>query len=139
MKEIRFSIRTASSPWDCGQPKAHHSCVRLEMVCTETSWIDSGVTSPSNVSNAIFAYLKTGDSYAFNHVCSAVDLVELPEEEGGMWCRRSSVDLLLPAFEIAEEAHCKILSDIEFLTREINSYRLITGISEIEVCDGYGS
>ena len=133
MKEIRFSIRTASSPWDCGQPKAHHACVRLEMTCVEASWIDNAITSPANVSTAIFAYLKTGDTYTFNHVCSAVDLVEMPEEEGETWCRRNYVDILLPAFELADEAYSKILSDVSYLTREINSYRKMVGVSEIEV------
>lgn len=133
MKEIRFSIRIASSPWDCGQRKAHHACVRLEMTCTETAWIENGATMPSNVPTAIFAYLKTGDTYTFNHVCSAVDLAEISEDEGGMWCRRNYVDVLLPAFEVAEEAYSKILSDISYLTREINSYRTLRGVSEIEV------
>lgn len=133
MKKILFSMQSVASPWKKGQPKAHHACVRLAVECTGTEWI--GSNDPCPVSKAIFAYLKVNDTYVFNHVCSAVDLAEIPETEDEKWCRKDYVDILLPSFELAEEALSKIKNDVEYLTREINSYREVVGIDTFEVKD----
>lgn len=128
-----FTITEAASPWQTGQSKAPYAVIRLEITCTKAVWVENAVETASTIPTEIFAYLKTGDGYVFNHVCSAVDLLEISDEEGGTWCRKNSVDILFPAVEVADEAREKIESDIRFLISEIKSYTTLVGTETKEI------
>lgn len=133
MKILQFNMTTAASPWKARQSKAIYTTIRLAMKCDSVVWIDKGIETEAAVSNKIFAYMRTGDTYSFSHVCSAVDLLELPEEEGSEWLRKDSMDVLVPSIEIANESRDKIEGDIRFLAREISSYTTLVGIEKREV------
>ena len=133
MKTLKFNLTTAASPWKTKQSKAVYTTIRLAIKCNSVQWLDGGEETPAAVSSKIFAYMQSGDDYLFSHVCSAVDLLEIPEEEGGRWLRKDSVDILLPSIELAEESRDKIESDIRFLAREISSYTTLIGTQKSEV------
>lgn len=137
MKKLKFSTTVASSPWKTGYSKGVYTTIRLNITCTGATWLENDEESSANVPTEIFAYIKSGDKYIFDHVCSAMDLADMKTAEGGNWCRKNYIDILLPAFEIAEETADHIRDDIKFLCREIESYTNIKGTKTENIGDGY--
>lgn len=133
---IHFALSIASSPWKAGASKARFSCVRVALECTEVT-SDSGAT----VSRGVFVYQRTPIGDLFDHIASAVELVELPLGEPWpgaepQWFRKSTADLLFSCFEVANEAVEKIEDDLRFLAREVDSYRTLVGQRTEVVSDG---
>lgn len=133
MKVLQFTIDVTTTPWKCGQSKAPFSAIRLAMRCTDVAWYVAGEYAAANISKAIFAYLKADGEYTFNHVCGAVDLLELSENEGGVWARKDYIDLIFPSIELALEGRCKIESDIRFLAHEIENYEKASEKETVEI------
>lgn len=107
------------------------------MTCTGALWLEDDVETSANVPLEIFAYLKSGNTYTFDHVCSAMDLADMKTEEGGNWCRKNYIDILLPSFQVAEDTLAQIKDDIRFLCREIESYTNIKGQRTENISDDY--
>ncbi len=133
MKVLQFTLDVTTTPWKCGQSKAPFAAIRLAMRCTGVSWYVAGKEVEANISKSIFAYLRVEDKYNFNHVCGAVDLLELSENEGGVWARKDYIDLIFPSIELALEGRCKIESDIRYLAHEIENYEKASEQETIEI------
>lgn len=133
MKYLKFNITRSFSSWRTGESKAPSAAYRLSIVCNGLYWVDEGKETEAQISPAIFAYMRHSGEYTFNHVCSAVDMFEIPEEEGTLWCRKKSVDLLFPSVELAEESLEEIEDDLRFLAREIVGYNNLIGTKTYEV------
>ena len=61
------------------------------------------------------------------------NLLELSENEGGVWARKDYIDLIFPSIELALEGRCKIESDIRFLAHEIENYEKASEQETIEI------
>ena len=137
MKKLIFSTAITVSPWKTGQSKGVYTTIRMNMTCLNAVWKENDETTTANVPTEIFAYIKSGNKYIFDHICSAMDLADMPTTEGSSWCRRNYIDILFPSFEIAEDSADHIREDIQFLCREIESYTNIKGQKTENISDDY--
>lgn len=137
MKKLIFSTANTVSPWKIGQSKGVYTTIRMNMTCIKAEWMENEAATPANVPTEIFAYIRSGNKYIFDHICSAMDLADMPTTEGGNWCRRNYIDILFPSFEIAEDSVKHIREDIQFLCREIESYTNIKGQRTENIGDDY--
>ena len=137
MKKLIFTLTKITSPWKISQSKAIYTAIRVNVTCEGAVWREGQETTLAHVPTEIFAYMKSGDEYVFDHVCGAMDLVDIKTEEGGLWCRKNYVDIIFPSIEIASDAQDEIESDVRFLAREIESYTDIVGSKTKEIKDGY--
>lgn len=137
MKKLRFSTAITVSPWKTSASAAVYTTIRMNMTCLGAVWEENDTETNATVPTEIFAYIKSGNKYIFDHVCSAMDLADLPTSEGNNWCRKNYIDILFPTFNVAEESAEYIRKDIQFLCREIESYTNIKGQKTEEIGDDY--
>lgn len=133
MRYLKFNITRSFSSWHTLDYKAPSAACRLAVTCNKAVWVENGEETDAKISPAVFVFMRHRNDYEFNHVCGAADMFEIPEEEGTLWVRKDTVDLILPSIEIAEETMDKIEDDLRFLAREIMGYNNLIGTVTYEV------
>ncbi|MDO4568765.1 MAG: hypothetical protein Q4D38_00095 [Planctomycetia bacterium] len=128
MTTLRLHFKKAVSPW-----KDTTRAVRIAYKCTGVDTIEGSTTTEAVIPSAIFVYSQKGDSYQFDHIASATDLVDIPETDGGAFVRKDYLDILVPCMSIANKCCNDIEDDIQFLIDNIAEYTTLVGTSEHSV------